>query len=135
MLAAYPAPSLYPVAVYFGRSSQITFVGLSVSQYLTLPILTLLYIYDRIVFKPDRMQKRYILIFSIYSIMTLLILVYAFIQKGVAEEHQLNAEQNAMEAQHNRAIMEDSLARINDVLKSKDQKIDSLEREITKLNH
>ena len=65
---------------------------------LILPVLGTIYMYDRLILKTE-MKKRFIIILSIQSILILLMLTYAIVQKASANKQFIKAESERFRAE------------------------------------
>jgi hypothetical protein len=64
----------------------------NVIGHLAIPILASLYVYDRWIFNPEKMKKRFVVILSIQTLLILLFFSYAIIQKAEADVQRQNAD-------------------------------------------
>jgi hypothetical protein len=131
MLALFPLPSLYLLSDYFQMPA--VFISLWVIQYLTLPILTAIYVYDRVTINLTFMKKKFAVIFVCYTVVSVLLMVYAIVQKGLAEELKMVAEENQKAAQKHVALLQSSMEENALELSKKNLEIDSLKKEIERL--
>ena len=69
---------LYPWTVYENDDLW------TVLRLVTFPLLTTMFVYDRFVFKPERMKKRFLIILIVQSLLLLLIFTYAIVLKNQA---------------------------------------------------
>ena len=131
MLALFPLPSLYPLSNYF--QMPVVLISLWMIQYLTLPILAAIYVYDRVTINLTFMKKKFGLIFVCYTIVSLLLLVYAIVQRGLTEEVKMVAEENQKAAEQHAALLQGTIEENALELSRKDLEIDSLKKEIERL--
>lgn len=69
-------------------------------RFLTFFILATIYLYDRWILKPEKMKRKYIIVLAVQSILILLMLTYAFVQKAQADRSRQDAfeeQQRAIE--------------------------------------
>jgi uncharacterized membrane protein (UPF0136 family) len=86
--------TIYPLTFVYYENDVFTLLG-----YLTIPVSVATYSYDRLILKPEPMKKKFIITLVIQTILILVFLTYAYIQKIEADKliimnHQdrLNAE-------------------------------------------
>jgi hypothetical protein len=131
-----------PVLVYkYIQLDQFTALTLYVMQQMGLPLLIAIYLYDRVTFKPSAMQKTFITILIGQTILCLVLLAYAFIQKKEADMQRQAAQENAnMANAQAEAVMaaqrvaEHNLQMAIEREASKEAEIDSLKKVIVALN-
>jgi hypothetical protein len=88
---AYPLP--FFTLVYVGEGYFWT-----VLRMLTFVILAIIYSYDRWILKPDKMKKKYLIVLVGQTLLILLMLMYAFVQKSEADRQRDAAEISMMKA-------------------------------------
>jgi hypothetical protein len=88
---------LYPLPFY-----SIVKVGensfLATTRMLTFFILGTIYVYDRLILKPEKMKKKYIIALVAQSVFILLLLTFSFIQKAEADKSRQLAQEQEMKA-------------------------------------
>ena len=94
-LIIYPIPfySLVPV----GESDFWAVINI-----MTFFVLGTIYIYDRLILKPETMKRKFIIVLVIQTILIIMFFIYAFVQKLVADEQTERAhelEQQAREGE------------------------------------
>jgi hypothetical protein len=99
LLAIYPLP--FYTLVYVGDGYYWT-----VLRMLTFFILATVYFYDRWILKPEEMKKKYLVVLVGQTLLILLMLMYAFVQRSeanrqreLAESLRITAEEAALKAQ------------------------------------
>jgi hypothetical protein len=81
LLVIYPLP--FYTLVYVGEGYFWT-----VLRMLTFVILAFIYSYDRWILKPDKMKKKYLVVLVGQTLLILLMLMYAFVQKSDADRQR-----------------------------------------------
>lgn len=70
---------------------------------LTFFVVGTIYVYDRLVFKSEIMKKKFVAILVAQTVVILLLLMYAFVQKAEADKQLRRAEQQRLQAEKNAA--------------------------------
>lgn len=97
-LIAIGLVACYPINFYSWTWHQNNWDILIALGYLIVPVSGTIYIYDRWILKPEKMKKKFVITLIIQSVFILVAMIYAYVQKGVADENLREAIEQRDEA-------------------------------------
>jgi glucose dehydrogenase len=106
--------AVYPIGFYSWYFYQRGWFLFSSLSPVILPIVFLIFIYDRLILNPTSMKRKFVLILAAQSVAILMFIVFAFYQRTLAEYARMSAAEEGAQAQQSQQEVRELQQRLKD---------------------